>query len=152
MNKSLLCRIGCDEGGIFLVGKYEVKFYQKPVGTMEVSREGLYYLFRCKCKLPLNQIFRITVSCGNEPVNLGVLIPCNDTFCLDTKRPIKLFAQAEPLFTIISDSDNWIPVRKDRPFSKIEDLESGIFRQQDGVPGILFIDSAPSPQGNDPNP
>ncbi len=152
MNKSLLCRIGCDEGGIFLVGKYEVLFHQKPVGTMEVSRDGLYYRFCCKCKLPQNQIFRITVSYGNEHVNLGVLIPCNDTFHLDTKRPIKLFTQAEPLFTVTSDTENWIPIREDRPFPRIEDLENGIYCEQDGVPGILFTDLEPSRQGSDQNP
>lgn len=155
MNKSLLWRIGCDKGGIFLVGKYEIILRGKSVGTMDVSREGLYYRFRGKCKLPMDNIYRMRILQDDSVGKLGVLVPCNGLFLLDTKRPAKLFTNTVPAFCIESENEaenEWVAIDENTPFPKLADLENGVFMCKEKVPGILFTDPKPDPQGNDPNP
>ncbi len=135
-----------------MVGKYEITQGDKVVGTMDVSQEGLYYRFRGKCNLKTDCIYRVTIASGEK---LGVLIPCNGVFVIDTKRPAKLFADVVPIFRIVTDNENegnWIPINENTPFPKLTELENGVFQSKDGVPGILFTDPKPSQQGSDPNP
>ena len=124
-----------------MVGKYEILQGNKVVGTMDVSREGLYYRFRGKCGLEEAQISRVKVACGGRTENLGVLLPCNGVFLLDTKRPAKQFADTAPAFFIASENeDKWLPLNENTPFPKLEALENGVFQSRDDVPGILFTD------------
>ena len=135
-----------------MVGEYEITLRNKVVGTMAVSSAGLYYHFRGKCTLSKNCIFRITMSCGDKQENLGVLIPCNGLFLLDTKRPMKQFSDAMPVFTVQSDRESGFPVNENTPFPKLEALDNGVFQKKDGISLILLTDSGPVPQGSDQNP
>ena len=136
-----------------MVGKYEIKQGNKPVGTMDVSREGLYYHFRGKCNFVQKQIFRVRMVCAGSEENLGVLLPCNGIFLLDTKRPVKQFSDATPPFVVTSSTvANWISLNENTPFPMLVALENGVFQRRDGVPGILFTDQEPSRPGSDPTP
>ena len=80
---------------------YSVTVCGKPAGTVKVLRKGLYYYFSCRCCLPGDIIYRLVVSCGTLQENLGILIPKDCGFGIDTKLSVKLI-NYKFLFTSIS--------------------------------------------------
>ena len=65
--------------------EYDIRLGRDVIGKAEVTRQGLYYLFSCRCKLESDTMYRVTVSCGGHHENLGVLVPMGTEFGLDTK-------------------------------------------------------------------
>ena len=64
-------------------------FGDRLVGRVRAERQGLYYLFRCRCRLSGEAAFRLLVSCGEKQEDLGILVPMEGGFGLDTRRPVK---------------------------------------------------------------
>ena len=119
-------------------GTYEILLGDKPVGTAQVRREGLYYRFSCHCKLNEKSVCR--VSAGN--VSLGVLVPSEDGFRLDVKLPVKRFLNQSPDFKVMPNrpvvEGRFIPLSPEEPFAYIERLKDGYLARQDGKIGVII--------------
>ena len=136
---------------MFLFGLYDIYKDGNKIGKAEVSREGLYYRFRCNCDLPDEKIYRLTVTCGGKTESLGIPIPNGDTFWLSTRLPVSKFSGDEPHFYAIPrENQNWTPVSVDMPFPHISQLSEGILQERDGQMGILISESVT--RDSDPNP
>ena len=68
---------------------YDIYMGSAAVGTAKVIREGLYYLFFCRCRLSGEVVCRVTVRCGDRSADLGILVPENGAFQLKTRVPVK---------------------------------------------------------------
>lgn len=78
----------------------ELTLNGKPIGQVNISRQGLYYVFHCRCRLPENQNVRLLARCGEKEEDLGVLVPMDGGFGLDTRRPVKRLGEGSVTFAL----------------------------------------------------
>ena len=109
-------------------------------GHVAVSREGLYYRFQCRVKLPANRIYRLQLCSDMDSIDLGILIPINGSYELDKKIPAKYMKDESFTFKIIDklSKDQFIPIFENEPFSHICQIHNGCFCIRDSAPGILI--------------
>lgn len=121
---------------------YPVTFCGKQTGKVIVNRKGLYYYFHCRCLLSDEKIYRLTVTCGKLQENLGILIPQNGIFVLDTKLAVKKIGEGEMSFTLKLKqekfSEMFVPICPEEPFAYISRLKESFLMVRDGQPGICI--------------
>lgn len=122
-------------------GNYHVYAGDKTVGSVAVSREGLYYRFDCRCRLENKEICKICIACGQEQILLGTLIPEGRQYRLCRKLPVKRFT-GETLRFFLSGheekSEIFIEIRENEPFARLEDLKNAVYRVRNGRTGIVI--------------
>lgn len=142
-----------------MVGDYDVYFGSQSCGRVQVRRQGLYYCFACRCQLTGEVVCRLYVSCGGKRENLGVVVPMDGGFGLNTRVPVKRIGEGEPEFTLIpkheAPSGQFVPIIPEEPFSYIERLKTSFLVRKYGQIGILIPEdqkqsSNPTGQWSDP--
>ncbi len=129
--------------------KFDIFRGGEKIGKAEVTREGLYYRFRCCCALSGEVIYRLHVTCGTKTENLGILIPSGDAFRLEKRLPVSRFADGE--FTIRAVPANpdrgkqFVPVLPEEPFQYIAKLNAARMASRDGQAGVVFEDQSAPP-------
>lgn len=129
-----------------MVGIYEVLLGSTSIGQVDVEKLGLYYRFRCHCRLSGDMIYQLTVTCGGKQENLGVLTPLGSQFSLETKLPAKRFADGKPVFRVAPRhepvSGRFVPIRSEEPFAYLSQLERAVYAVKDGQIGVIIpVDS-----------
>lgn len=123
-------------------GYYEIKLGDRPVGKAQVTREGLYYRFRCSCKLEQTSVCRVAVG----DVSLGILVPQGNGFGLDTKLPVKRFGEGIPEFRVVLNrpvlEGRFIPLSPEEPFAYIQRLKDAYLARQGGQLGVIIREKA----------
>ena len=137
-------------------GLYDIFHGSEKIGKAEVKREGLYYRFRCVCNLTGEVMYRITVSCGEDTENLGILMPSGDSFYLEKRLPVSHFDGNAPTFRAVPKHPQvtgaWMPIAPEKPFEYIDRLENAVAEQRNGEMGILIPTEDPIPRDSDQNP
>ena len=127
-----------------MVGDYDVFFGNQQAGRVQVTRQGLYYRFLCRCHLTGEVVCRLYITCGGQQESLGVVVPEGDGFGLDTRLPVKRFREGEPSFTLIpkheASSARFVPITPEEPFAYIERLKTSFLVKKYGQIGILLDD------------
>lgn len=125
-------------------GTYGVYFGNQQAGKVQVLRQGLYYRFICRCQLSGDVICRLYAACGNNRENLGVVIPMDGGFGLDTRLPVKRLGEGNMEFLLIpkheSTSGHFAPIYPEEPFSYIERLKDAYLVRKEGNLGIIIPD------------
>ncbi len=125
-------------------GSYGVYFGSQQMGKVQVLRQGLYYRFICRCQLSGDVVCRLHVACGDKRESLGVVVPMDGGFGLDTKLPVKRLGEGEMSFLLIPKHElgtaNFYPVYPEEPFSYIDRLKNGYLVRKNGQAGILLRD------------
>jgi len=102
----------------------ELTFGDRPLGWVRVERQGLYYLFRCRCQLSGEAAFRLLVSCGEKQEDLGILVPMEGGFGLDTRRPVKRLGEGTLSFRLVSNHDapknRFGPIYPEEPYTYLQ--------------------------------
>ena len=123
-------------------GTYELQFGGQAVGKVTVSREGLYYRFRCRCRMPGDVVSRVLVRCGDREESLGVLVPEGDGFGLNARLAAKRIGQGSVVFTVVPNrpqlTGEFIPIKPEEPFAYIARLKDAYLAAVDGQPGIVI--------------
>ena len=129
---------------------YAVSFGPKEAGKVQVSREGLYYRFRCRCRLSGDVVCRLKVVCGDKEESLGVVVPMDDGFGLDTKIPAKRLGEGDMTFYLapkgVPASELSLPrqpvqmmaIYPEEPFAYIAKLKQAFFVRQNGQAGVVI--------------
>ena len=121
---------------------YPVTVRETPVGKVLVQRQGLYYHISCRCQLKGDTIYRLFVSSGTTSINLGVVVPIDNGFMLNTKLPVKKIGEGELSFALSAKqkapSATFIPITPEEPYSYIARLKDSFLTLQDGQVGILL--------------
>ena len=121
---------------------YGVYFGNQLAGKVQVIRQGLYYRFVCRCQLTGDVICRLQVICGEKTENLGVVIPVDGGFGLDTKIPVKRLGEGEMRFQLRPKHDVsqgcFVPIYPEEPFAYIERLKEGFLAKRGDKVGVLF--------------
>ena len=85
-------------------------------------------------------IYRLMVTCGTVQEKLGILVPENGNFTLNTKIPVKRIGAGELSFQLIPNdetfSKSFIPIYPEEPFAYISRLKESFLTLRDGQPGI----------------
>ena len=114
---------------------------EEPVGQVQVLREGLYLRIRCCCHLD-GEVCRLLARCGEREENLGILIPKDGQFHLDTKIPAKRLGQGSCRFTVVPKkavlAGKFVPISPEEPFAYIERLKEAHLVRREGRMGILI--------------
>lgn len=145
MNTAPPCGIGLRQGGLCLEGCYSVYFGKQDAGKVQVLRQGLYYRFVCRCRLTGDVICRLHVTCGSKSENLGIVVPMDGGFGLNTKIPVKRLGEGEMEFRLLpkyepreEKNETFVPIYPEEPFAYIERLKESYLVKRNGQAGILI--------------
>lgn len=123
-------------------GIYDICRGGEKIGKAYVSREGLYFRFRCCCTLTGDVIYRLTAVCGEKTENLGILIPDGDAFRLEKRLPVSRFPKGKiEIFAVPGNPDRagiFAPVHPDEPFRYIASLRNARMERRDNQVGVMF--------------
>lgn len=86
---------------------YDILCDGSPVGTAKAEKQGLYYCFSCRCRLPDEGLYRIHVISGEKREDLGICVPVDGMFGMDKKLPAKRLGEGVPGFVLLPK--DWKP-------------------------------------------
>lgn len=136
------CGIECGKGALLLEGTYGVYFGNQLMGKVQVLRQGLYYRFICRCQLTGDVVCRLSVACGDKQESLGVVVPMDGGFGLDTLLPAKRLGQGKPEFLLLPKHDvpagKFVPICPEEPFAYIERLKESFLVRKGQQVGIML--------------
>ena len=125
-----------------MTGIYEIYQGSQPIGTAEVFQEGLYFRFRCRCKLSGTVMHRISVCVNDVTYDLGIPVPKNDEFNLETRVPTKHFGKGDVKFSIIphlrKSESKFYPISPEEPFAYLAKLRKAHMERRDDQIGIVL--------------
>lgn len=126
-------------------GTFGVYFGTRLAGKVQVQRQGLYYRFTCRCRLTGEVVCRLRVVCGDRRENLGVVVPMDDGFGLDTRLPVKQLGEGEMMFSLVPRHERLTasvsPVYPEEPFSYIARFRRDFLERQCRRTGICLPES-----------
>ncbi len=127
---------------MLLEGKYEVRFGDKPVGGVQVEKQGLYYRFSCRCRLSGAVVCRLMAQWDTGSESLGILVPMGEEFGLDRAVAAKKCGVGRPSFLVVpnreTQSGRFIPISPEEPFAYIQRLKDAYFERRYGQAGIVL--------------
>ena len=102
----------------------ELTFGGKSIGRVWAERQGLYYVFRCRCRLSGEAAFRLLATCGKNQEDLGILVPIDGGFGLDTRRPVKRLGEGTLAFSLVFRHDTpktrFEPIYPEEPYAYLQ--------------------------------
>lgn len=123
-------------------GNYGVYFGNQLAGKVQVQRQGLYYRFTCRCRLSGDVVCRLRVICGDRRESLGVVVPMDGGFGLDTRLPVKRLGEGEMAFTLVPKHEvpegTFVPIYPEEPFAYIERLKEGFLAKKGEQVGVVL--------------
>ncbi len=123
-------------------GTYEVAFGTETIGTVRVSRQGLYYRFESRCEECGGQMMQLQMNQGKQWTVLGLLIPKQNRLVLDTKIPAKRLEEGSARFRLIprhaSLPDTFVPLHPQEPFQWLRQLEGARLEKRGGEVGLVL--------------
>ena len=147
---------------------YDITHEGVPIGTAQMEKLGLYYVFSCRCRLPEEGLYRIHAISGDAREDLGICIPMDGAFGMDKKIPAKrlgdgrltfelapkdwkpreIVPESEPVpqmeeteeETVQNESDEevFVPVSEEEPFEHLDKLEDARMEMRDDQVGIVI--------------
>lgn len=120
--------------------EYPVIYEEKTVGSAKLTRQGLYYQVQCRCVLPVDGMCRLEAAVGEKRVDLGILVPMENGFGLQTSFPVSRVGEGTPVFRIRTKQPSaqvrhFVPIIPEEPFSYLERLKDAFLEIQDGKKG-----------------
>lgn len=126
-----------------MLQEYNIFLDGNAAGKARITREGLYYLFTCTCKLLSKEIHRIILSCNGDDIDLGICVPHGDSYYLSKLIPIKKIQDGELIFRIAKKDNgragSFFEVKSTMPFAHICRLHEARFEVKSGVPGVRIF-------------
>ena len=122
-------------------GYHEVFLGDRPVGKLQIIKQGLYYRLICRCRIPEDGIYRLFVVTGKGRENLGVVVPEDGGFVLDRKIPVRQLADCTGFLLSArsgEDDGKFVPIYPEEPFSYLAHLESAFLGVQNGQIGAMW--------------
>lgn len=119
---------------------YGVYFGEKTVGKAQVTQQGLYYHVVCRCSLSGEVMYRLEVACGEKRENLGILVPGENGFGLDTRFPISRVGRGALSFRLVPRHDTlrdrmFVSITPEEPFAYLSRLKDAFLEIQEGKKG-----------------
>ena len=124
-----------------MIGSYEIR---QGTGTVNVTKEGLYYRFSCRCNLTGEVMHRLVVRTDAGQVDLGVCVPMEGRFGAEKKLPCKKFG-SNPEFFLLPKHEGvkgrFVPIRAEEPFAYLSKLKNAFLEIRNGEIGIMICET-----------
>lgn len=122
-------------------GNYGVFFADNLCGKVQVRKQGLYYLFVCRCQLSGDIICCLKAVFPEEEQKIGVLVPMDCGFGLQKKIPVKHFNGKPVRFLACVKGEEaagiFAPIYPDEPFMYIEKLKDAYLARKNNQVGAV---------------
>ena len=83
--------------------------------------------------------------CKSGRINLGILVPENGSFVLNTKVPLKKIGEGDMTFSLVSKQEqrqgSFVPIYPEEPFAYLSRLKASFLVYENGIPGIQIAKS-----------
>ena len=126
-------------------GEFDILLGGQPIGRASVKRQGLYYYFYCRCNLSGEVMHRLTVRCNERTVHLGIPVPKNGQFELQTRVAMKKLGIGVMEFRAVPKhaqlQEQFVPLSPVEPFRYIRRLQDAVLQVRDGKVGVVIPDS-----------
>ena len=123
-------------------GDYRIFMADQCLGTVKVTRQGLYYHFDCRCQLTGDVMYRVLVTCGGRTSSLGIPVPEGGAFVLRTRLPAKQLEDGMPRFQLQpkhrAAGDWFVPISPEEPFSYLSRIKDAFLEIREGVLGLTI--------------
>lgn len=107
-----------------------------------MTKEGLYLRFHCRCHLSGTVMHRILVQAGENTLNLGILVPENGDFALNTRVPAGKLGNGIPEFRAVPHIRKkhglFCPIYPEEPFAYLAEMRKAHTERRDGKLGIVL--------------
>lgn len=144
MNENPPCRIGLRQGVIFLKTEYSIQFAGETIGCADVERQGLYYRISCRCRLSGEVPVRIHLMHRHGETDLGLCVPMESGFGIDTRIPVKRAGEEITGFYAVASAGSsaafFVPVSPDEPFQYISRLKDCFLSRRGDRIGVVLPD------------
>ncbi len=141
MERLLAAYICCKEA-FDMCDRFDITIGDQVIGQATAERKGLYYHFSCSCSLSGEVIYRVIVSCGDKEESLGVCIPGDGGFGLNTRIPVKRLGDGELTFRAVPKhadlKGRFIPLSPVEPFAYIDKLCKASLAVRGSTVGIIL--------------
>jgi len=125
--------------------EYTVYFRGSSVGTVRVRKQDLFYHIRCQCHPKMPGMHRLIAKTEKGQTDLGICVPMDGAFGVETRISCKRFGEGKPEFWISPVTEDrkglFYPVDPNMPFSEISKLRNGYFAIENGQKGVILGDS-----------
>ncbi len=117
-----------------------ILYQGKAIGTVCMTRQGLYTLLCCRCTLPDSRIYKLQAVTERGSLSLGIPCPIEGGFGLDTRIPTGRLGQGSITFTVVCRDapQRKLPLDPDLPFPCLSQLEHCRLLQEDGRNYVLL--------------
>ena len=119
--------------------EYPIICKNKPVGTAQVTVEGLYYRIRCWCTQEARPPRRILMRSEAASVDLGICLPDGQQFIMNTRIAAKRLGEGAFSFHMSApeyEKGIFYVVETNKPFPHLSSLKRARFTVQDGKAGL----------------
>lgn len=119
----------------------KVRYGEQLVGSVEITIEGLYYIFACRCKNILPAVYRLQANCGEGSIDMGVCLFDSDGLYLRKRLPVSRFSSEISNFELIKDScitTEEITLCEDVPFLYFDRIRNGSFKYCSGQAFLIL--------------
>ena len=123
-------------------GTYDVMLGRQKAGRVEVTREGLYYRFSCRCRREGREMLRLWMACGKQEVDLGLCVPMGNEFGTEKRIPVRQCGTGMPEFILRHKDDTrrsrFIPLSPEEPFQYLHRLETAFLERRGTRLGLVL--------------
>lgn len=120
--------------------EYDVYLLEHPIGTVKVTRTGLYYNITCRCRTPVG-VYKLYADSEKGTILIGVLYPNNGCYEISKRISLKSLGTDIHAFHVNSlseEQDSFYEISEDQPFAHLPRLEKACFAVKNGRRGICF--------------
>ena len=122
--------------------EYSITSGEENIGNVQVERQGLYYRISCRCKLTGCVRYNLLVVSGENTVDLGLCVPKDGVFGVDTSIPIKRVGEGTLTFYVrprhSAIQGKFLRVSPDEPFAYIRRLQQAHLERVGDSIGIIL--------------
>ncbi len=120
-------------------GTYHVCRNGLQVGTVMLTRCGLYYEVSGRCRMEADQMWHLMMETENVSEDLGIMVPIGSWLALRKKIPVKRLAKGVPSFFLkerYTSIQLFIPVKPEEPYPYLHLLNESTLATQGETKGI----------------
>lgn len=124
-----------------MVGTYQVYFEGIPVGTVCLTKWGLYYELECHCQKISDEMMELVTNVKDDRKKLGLLLPSDEGLMLRKRIPAKDLGEGKGEFFLVPRNSpifEQVPVDPQNPFPYLQKLPDAFLTCKDGQPMIGF--------------
>ena len=136
-------------------GTYPIYQQQNIIGTVQVTRQGLYLCFTARICCGGKPIGRLWLRSGDGVHKLGVPVPEGEELHLWTRIPAKQVRGEDVRFWFGDKEEpeegTFYSIDSQKPFEALAKLPLGTLQIRNGQPGLQISSSSPTGQWSEPN-